>query len=237
MSDDNLIGPGSDNAGGDDGNHDSVTRQEVEDLVNRAVNAHVKRSEKRVVGSLKASFDELKEALLPKSTDSEPASNTNTADDSGKDDKPDPELTSMKRQMTQQSNRLNTEIEARKLAEKRVADDGLKSKVSEALGLHNINGNRQAAAMALLYQSGKVKIAEDGVHLFVDTNGDELPLGEGLKSWAGSDEAKLFTPPREIKGSGDKGQGRVATFKGKDDKLNTLVQVAREAAAFLIENQ
>jgi hypothetical protein len=90
--------------------------------------------------------------------------------------------------------------------------------------------------MALLYQNGRVKVAEDGAHLFVDTNGEELPLSEGLKTWAGSDDAKLFLPPREVKGSGDTGSGRLPKFESKDKKLEKIVSNAQEAAAFLLNS-
>lgn len=205
-----------------------VTEEQLSNVVNAAVSTHVGRAIKKTVGEIVPTIvEQVTAALKPDPGDGGEGGGDGAGGDvGGGDGKPDPAMTAMKRQMTQVSNKLEVERTARIAAETRHSQAGLRSAVLKGLGIHKITGERQDAAIASLYHNERVKVAEDGSHLFVDTNGDELPLGEGIKGWAGSDSAKLYLPPREIKGSGDSGGGRVPDLKVKDDNLKSAYSTA-----------
>jgi hypothetical protein len=219
-----LRAPNDDDATGSGGGSNSdddagkyVTRDELAQIVNAAVSGHTKRLEKRLGDSL------VSQIVAQLKTDA--GQGDDDGQDDGQDDdsgsagkaKSSPETIALKRQISALSNKLQKAEDGRAAEAKQRQAEALRSEARKLLGDAGISGRGLRGAMAELLQDGRVKLGEDGSHLFEDDDGTELPLADGLKGWASSDDAKLYLPPRDVRGSGDNGRGQAPKLGGDDD--------------------
>lgn len=171
--------------------------------LNRAISGHMKRLEGRLGASLKTSLAELMADRTP-----EPEPDTPEPDPDTSVAKPDPQMVALKRQLSALGNKLKASEDAQKASESKRQQATLRSAVNTALGELGMSGQHLKGATAALYHEGRVAVGEDGAALFRDQDGTELPLADGLRDWAASDEAKLYQAPRSPRGSGDRGHSQ-----------------------------
>lgn len=223
------------NADGDDDADKFVTQDQVSQIVNAAVSNHMKRFGTKLSETIGGVIDEKLKGFVPKQNDD--------VDDDDDDDPPDPKakadprFTQMKRQITQLTNKLNDALGDADSERKQRRNDGLNTAVLKHLGEGGMSGKRLTAAKAVLYQDGRVKVTDEGEHLFVDDDGLDVPLKDGLATWVASDDAKLFLPPKDVRGSGDKGGGDQKLPKMKTDELSQAYADAVEGVEKHLLNQ
>lgn len=105
--------------------------------------------------------------------------------------------------------------ESEKKAERDKARGQLRRQATtDALSECGITGFGNKAAFNHLLAEGRIVHENDSGDdlLFVSEKGDRLPLRDGIKAWAESEEAKTFLPPRGAAGSGADAS-RSATLK------------------------
>lgn len=209
--------PGQANPGanpGSGGEANTLTEQTVNELVNRAITARLKPfSEKleKTLGDLTTGvtgkleeFSKQFEALKPKE-DPKPKPKDKDAPINLADL---PEWQATQKQLADQQKKLDAAERKAAEAEAKRRDTMLRERAREALTAAGVDSKRARQAMALLVDSEKrIQFSEDGEDLvFVD--GDEtVPLIDGLKKWAKSEDAQIYLPPRGTAGSGDRGGG------------------------------
>lgn len=169
----------------------------VADAVNQAVTGAVNRVTKEHKAEIKALTDTVAELSKPKET---PAP---TVDDGGK--KPDPATVALERKIADLEKRAKEADDKVAAAEKRARDDGAKTALRTALGTA-VRPDAVDVITDLLFDARKrVSFDETGRPLFQLDEDTLLPLGDGVKSWLKSDEAKLFLPAPGA--GGDTGRG------------------------------
>jgi len=106
--------------------------------------------------------------------------------------------------------KANTERDAAIKAEKqKTRDRDLRAKLTEELALNGISGVHAQHAVGYLIDSSK-KVSfegDDGDDIVFRDGKDTVDLSTGLKKWVPSEEGKLYTPPRNANGSGDGSKG------------------------------
>lgn len=128
--------------------------------------------------------------------------------------------------MLQKQEQLQKQLDAEKAAKAAERDKArkqtLRQRSLEALAEHGITGKQAQVALNNFIAEGRVKFEGDDSDelLFVDSKGDELPLADGTKSWAESDDAKMFLPPRGTSGSGEDSRHSGAGIKASKDPFN-----------------
>ncbi len=210
MSDIPNADPGETGDGADDPQY--VTKEDLNDIVNRAITGHTGRLEKRLGKSIAEAITALRAQDAP--------------EDDGDDDDVDPDQPKAKakpnpqvqRQLTRHKNELKALQDKLESRDKAARDARLETAVTKSLGEAGLNGRHLRGARAFLYQEGKVFLDDDGSELFMADDGTELDLKEGMKEWLDSDDAKLYQPPRGASGSGDRG-GKAGSSDPKDRKL------------------
>lgn len=198
----------STNANGGDtsqgtGAPEALTLDHVNKLVNSAITGHLKReSEKQT-----AAFSKLIEEHVGKLAEQlKPAPKP---DDKGAPSGESAEFNALKKQLEEQR-KITQSLNERYEAEKKTArDTKLRSSVTEHLIATGIDPTRAKHALAYLVDGEKrVDFDGDAIVFRDDVNGN-LPLADGLKSWAKTPEAKLYLPPAGGGGTGT-GQGQGA---------------------------
>ena len=226
MADDSNAGGGDTGAGneGGDGGGDEpkyITEADLSKVLNQAITGHVGRMETRLTKTLGetvgTSIAEALAALNKKPDDK--------ADDKG-DDKPDHKVVLLERKLEKLTTDLATSQAGQEAESSKRKAESLRGDVTSALGDLDMTGARLRGAMSLLYAEGRVYIGEDGSHLFKDAEGVEFPLADGVKAWSSSEEAKLYMPPTNVRGSGDKNAGRAPKIFKDDSGLDKALQGA-----------
>ena len=221
------------------GETQTLTAQEVNDLVNRAITSRNKALEAKLEKSLGeltsgfgAKFDEfakLFEAVKPKAPEPKP-------DDKGKQQpsiKDDPEYQSMLKQLdalrkSQEAAQKAAETERR---EKR--DMSLRQKLAKALAESGVNdASRADLAIGILVDAKKhVRyMADDSDDIVFQSADGEQDLSTGIKGWLKSEAGKVFLPPRGTSGSGDRGGGGSPRAPGQTVTRESVGQMLQQAA-------
>lgn len=225
--DPNADGGGKPNA---DGDAKFVTQEQLSQVVNQAVSSHMKRLDTKIGATMKDAVAEALKDMVQKAKDDDdpPGADPPAGGGKGADDKPNPAMTALKRQVETLTTKLQKAEDDRAGEAKQRQRDGLKSAVLKQLGESGLSGQHLRGAQAILYQDDRVRIGDDGAHLFRNAEGEDLPLVEGVKEWIGSDDAKLFLPPKDVRGSGDRGSDNAALPKTKDSAMNQALADAIE---------
>lgn len=217
-------GDGGDGKDGDKGKEglDDETKKFIANTVNASVSSFMKRDGfKNAVGdAVKASVgDAVKEAIasaLPKDDD-----------DGGKGKKPDPrdaELAKMRAEQEKLKKQMEAnaaEAEAEKTKGRQQKE---RSKLTEALRKGGVDEARVAAAVAYIYLDQKLVVRDDKDAIcmkFEREWGEELvPIEKGAAEYLKTDAGKVFLPPVDAGGSGNKG-GKPAVRKSGDKPTRT----------------
>lgn len=131
-----------------------------------------------------------------------------------------PEVRGMKRQLQvleEQALQLKAERDAEHA---RNRESTLRNKLREELSRSEVDAKRLQHAVGILVDAEKrVRWSGDGDSIvFVDSDGSELDLSSGVKSWVRSDEGKLFLPPRGTSGTGGRAPGGKGNIQNGVDR-------------------
>lgn len=182
---------------GNGGDPKFVTQEQLSQVVNAAVSNHMKRLD----GKLSTTITDAVAAALKANTPDPPDDPPKDIDDPKA--KANPEATALKRQVAQLETKLNKAVEEASDERTQRRSAGLKTAVMKHLGEAGLSGAHLKGASAVLYQDQRVRVTDDGDHLFIEADGVEVPLADGVKEWSASDDAKLFRKPVDVRGSGD----------------------------------
>jgi len=185
-----------------------VTEGKLNELVNRAITARFSAFEKKFgnqisesVASLIPKFEELVQAKLP----------ANAAANASPTDKleENPFVKGLQKKLVELEEQNRKSQAERDTERARARDVALRQKLSEELARHGIDSRYTKQAIGFLVDAEKrVRWEDDGESLvFRDADGSEIDLQTGLRSWAKTDDAKIYMPPRGVTGSGDRGGG------------------------------
>ena len=176
------------------------------DDVNRAITARFSAFEKKIEKSVSDSLgnvlttklDEFKASLTEQQGQQHGNEGGKPADS--------PELKAMQKQLADMSKQLERANQEKDQERARLRDRDLRAKVTEALTSVGISGLQLKHAVGVIVDSEKrARLDDDGERaLFRGDDGDELPLTDGVKAWAKSEDAKIYLPPRGTNGSGDR---------------------------------
>lgn len=186
----------------------SVTEERVSELVNRAITARFASFEKKVGNQVSEAvaglFPKFEELIAQKVPSQGPAPSAEPKlDDS-------PLVKGLQKQLAELQEQNRKSREERDVERQRARDVALRQRLTEELSKHGIDSRYARQAIGFLVDAEKrVRWADDeGESLvFRDADGSELDLQTGLRSWAKTDDAKIYMPPRGVSGSGDRGGG------------------------------
>ncbi len=125
----------------------------------------------------------------------------------------------------------NKQMKDEREAEKAAARDSkLRESVKEQLASMNVPASAHKGALALLLTEKLITIDEAGTVSFVSDTYGPMKLGDGLKDWLKTEDAKAFLPPKGAQGSGDKKYAKPS----HDPNPRMTLQEAGEALVSLI---
>ena len=194
----------------------SISREEVSEIVNKAIGARNKLFEKQISDQLDKSTKDLRESMrtLTESITANAGSDKGEKKRRGEGEAgDDPALRSLQRQI-QELKVENERVAATAAAEKaKGRDNTLRQRLAESLAEYGIKDSPRIkhAIHHLVDGEKRVSYSEDNEDqiVFRDADGVSLDLATGLKSWAKSEDGKYFLPPTGARGSGD-GRGGAA---------------------------
>jgi len=188
-----------------------VTEGKLNELVNRAITARFSAFEKKFgnqisesVASLIPKFEELVQAKLP----AKEAANANSGDRLEES----PFVKGLQKKLAELEDQTRRAQAERDTERARARDVALRQKLSEELARNGIDSRYAKQAIGFLVDAEKrVRWEDDGdAIVFRDADGSEIDLQTGLRSWAKTDDAKIYQSPRGVTGSGDRGGGVAA---------------------------
>ena len=162
----------------------SITVEQVNQIVNSAISSRFKSFERKL--------DEFATNFKP-TTQEEPK----------KEDK----FSVLQRQMEAIQKERDAEVAKRK-------DTELRTSIKDALVKSGVSPHMVKAAMSVLVDSDKVVGYNDDDQIVFKTATGDLDLANGIKTWAKSEEGKVFVAPRGTQGSGERSFGK-PTVNGK----------------------
>ena len=179
-----------------------LTAESVTALVNEVVNKAISARNKDVDKKFQATMTELMSKFEEKLKAVTPAPVSNP-------DEPKVEDSPVYKGMQKKFAELQEKFEQseREKAEERnkARDIAMRQRVADELVKAGVDPSRTRHALALLVDSEKrVKYDDDGEIVFRDLDNQELDFATGLRSWAKSEDAKVFMPARGSTGSGDR---------------------------------
>jgi len=243
-------GQGSDPPEGSD-QPKHVTQEQIETIVknsmNSAITSRLSEFEKRQKNSLTqllaerdkglleafgthltTTLDEKLAALKPKEEEPKPKGNEQPPPAPKVEDSPTFKALMRKLEQLEQKN-AESETKARDAETKR-RDTELRTSVLKNLNLNGITGERADLALGVLVDAKKLVGYQPDSDEIVFKNGDEaLPIADGLKSWIKTDQAQIFLPPKDTKGSGDRPSGG----GGGSDPNNPLAKLSQQLVQHL----
>lgn len=184
-----------------------VTAEELNRAITARFSAFSKQIEKSlgdsIGGAISSKLEELKATLAPQGTDKTDAPKGANIEDH-------PILKGLQKQLAD-AQAATKRIEAERDAEKtRARDQVLRTKLTDELTRGGVDPKYVRQAVGFLVDVEKrVRFSDDDSEdiVYRDATGD-VDLTTGVKSWAKTDEAKIYLPPRGTQGSGDRSQGR-----------------------------
>ena len=190
-----------------------VTEDRVNEIVTKAVKRQIGDFAKQQATAQETFATTLTERLLGSLDEKLSAFKPAEPTPSGKKDPPaesSAELKQLRKELdeTKKQLKLAADAEVNEKANARAAT--FRSDVETELAKHGSNAAKHARAA--LAEDGRIKYASDDSNeiVFVDDDGDEVPLNKGVPGWLKSADGKRFMPPSGASGSGarpDRGSG------------------------------
>jgi hypothetical protein len=190
---------------------DVAPKHVTEQQLNKAITSRMKSFEERLEKSFGESFTSFSATLrtelaglMPKPPEAKSEGGKKPGE------KPEsPELHALQDEVARlkkesEDVRIQRDVERTKLR-----DASLRQTLTDALASAGIEGVRARHAVGLLVDAEKrVRWSErEDAAVFRRSEHDVVPLDEGLGEWLRSDDAKLYLPPRNAAGSGDRPGG------------------------------
>jgi len=206
-------GQGNPSPEGGQGSDDSPPKFVTEEQLNRAITARFKSFEKTLgttLGEFKTGFEafqaQIAEAIKPKH---DPPKEPPKSKDAPPAVTETPEFIETQKQLRALQAKYDAAEKKAAEAETKRRDALLRQSVDEALVKAGVDAKLVRQARGYLVDSLKATcFSEDGdLVVMVGSDGEEVELSVGLKSFLKSDEGKLYLPPRGTAGSGERGGG------------------------------
>lgn len=222
--DDDKGGDGGGGGGGDDGKKglDDETKKFIANTVNSSVASFMKRDsfKSAIAETVNATVgDAVKSALadaLPK-----PGGSGGDDDKSGKLDPRDAEIKKLQSEQEKMRKKMEESAAAAEAEKNKSRTQEERSQLMTALRKSGVDDARIAAAVAFIYLDQKLvrRDENDKVCMVFERDwGEELvPVEKGAAEYLKTDSGKVFLPPIEAGGSGNKG-GRPAASRKPGEK-------------------
>lgn len=213
-------GNGSESPKSDEsGSNSFITSEQL----NKAISARFKAFDTKLTKQLDGFLESIKLPTPPK--DKEP-------DLPPKDGDADDRFAKFERSMKARQTKLENQIKERdeQIGQERSARqvERMRRVAQDELASIGIEGTRGAHALGFLVDATKkVKIGEDGSPVFVDADGLEVPLRDGLADWAKTEDAALYRAPKGSAGSGERPGQSSYTRSGNDPESKALAAVTQ----------
>lgn len=182
--------------------HGDAPKGITSDEVNRAITARFKAFESRIDKLFEERFSAL---APPKNAEDEPKEKSSKGLDEH------PEFQKLARQTQRLQEQLAQAQKERDAEKAHARDVKLRTELANMLADAGIDGARGKHAVGYLVDADKRVVWDGDAIAFRGSDNELLPVGEGLKSWLSTDDAKLYLPPRGAVGSGERSNvgGRV----------------------------
>lgn len=219
-------GGGSGGEGGDDGDDDGDINEEAfgklfNKFFHKAFGEREKRLEQKLTKSVESTLGSKMDELLTKLSEGKPKGEG--GDDKSKGD-PNPGPMKLPPEFQAQMAQMQKDLKEAKdiaAANKREAEEQKsKSRKGEERQqlTQMLNGSVKPALLEMVVgqlHSNVVRDDESGAILFKNSEGELVPLKDGIEAWKKSDAGKEVAPPRQAGGSGSQGgSGSVPTRPG-----------------------
>jgi hypothetical protein len=182
---------------------DDAPKYVTEEQLNRAITARFADFQKKSEKGMTEAFGKFESLLVEKLSAAVPAPQSDKPED-----KSDPTHAPAYKALQKQLDEVkasNAKIEAARAAERAKGRDmGLRQALTDKLTVAGFSGVGLKHAVGILIDANKAVRyeADDSDTILFKTDDGDMPFEDGLRSWAKSDEAKLFLPPRGAAGSG-----------------------------------
>jgi len=202
----------------------------IHSLINSALASHNKMADKKRAedrDAIAKMLDEKLSALKPAGDNAEGAEGKGGKGGKGKGE--DVELATLRKRLDELTQRAE-QADQRAAQEREKNRAGtIRQTVADMLSAAGIDGARFKAAYAMLQQEGRIKPSDDlesDDAWFVDDTGNTVDLSVGIKSWLKSDDAKIFLPPSNARGSGSRPASGGSGPNGKPDPATVRARLA-----------
>jgi hypothetical protein len=199
---DNQHGNGSDNPNGDD-----APKYVTPEALNSAIVGHLSRFEKKLAPQFDAIASRIVEQLRPApAVEDDDADEDATAAPSGAPDDMAAKLSRrLDRERAEWRKRMEKLEREREEERSKARDAQMRQAVRDQLIEAGVDPARVKQALTWVVEGERrIQYSEDGSLTYRDDDGVPVSLSEGLSSWAKTDDAKVFLPPRNLQGSGDR---------------------------------
>lgn len=145
--------------------------------------------------------------------------------DAGTSGKPDPKVARLEAKLQAMEKQAREAEERRQAAEEKAKSDRLIGAARDALLAAGVPSDRARFALAALKDEGILAFDDDGVPgLKFQRQGysEVVPAEAGAAEWLKSDAGKLFLPPSDAQGSGQRGGRRPPSGTGQPIDAETL---------------
>lgn len=178
-----------------------LTADDVVKIVNQAITSRNKNNDAKMTSMFEEfakKLDEKFATLNSSQTAKEQQSNEPRIEDN-------PIYKGMQKKFAELQDKFE-QSEREKTAERQKARDvTMRQRVAEELIKAGIDSKHTRHALALLVDAEKRVSFDDDYNLVFNSETDgELDLATGIRTWAKSDDAKVYLPARGLTGSGDK---------------------------------
>jgi hypothetical protein len=224
---DSDAGDGGQNSAGDGAAASLSEAQinQVAEIVNKAISKRTKGLDDKLTTQVASQLSEFKDALttsvgelLEKSQQGGDGSGKDPKD--GGDVEKDPKFVGLQKQVSKLEKALETANAQTEQERKTARGAKLRSSLVDALAAHKIDGTNATHAVGHLVDSAKrVRYEEDEI-VFVDEDGDAVPLKSGLADWVKTPDAKLYQAPTGASGSGKRSTGNGSGSPGGNNAQN-----------------
>jgi hypothetical protein len=165
-----------------------------------------------------SSIDEKLSALKPVDA------NTQQQQQQGPKLEDSPLVKGMQKKITELEESTRIANERATAEERKVRDADLRQRALAALEANGFtDAGRARKALTLLIAEGRIHYGEDGTDIvFRGDDNDEVDLATGVKTYAKSDDAKIFLPPKGAQGAGSR-PGGTGTKPGEKANANAIL--------------
>lgn len=193
-----MSDPTQPNGSGQDPQDAPAPKYVTEEQLNRAITARFADFQKKSEKGMAEAFGKF-EALLTEKLSAAPVQ---TPKDEPKGESP--EVAGLKKQLADMQTSIKAANDKAEAERAKARDTSLRQKLQDSLVANGVDAKNTRAAIALLVDGDKrVSWNDDSDELvFRDSDNQLVDLATGLKSWAKSDDAKIYLSPRGSVGSG-----------------------------------